>query len=126
MHLTANTESTCIGQSYYPALGISPFRFRFKRLCHSTSYCIWTSRSYSFPIHKKGAALDNCLGFYIDGTIRPCSRPGENQRLLYNGHNSVNAIRFQSVLCPNNGLIANLFGPVEQKRHASGIWQNRI
>ena len=40
-------------------------------------------------------------------------------RVLYNGHKRVHAIKFQSVVAPN-GLIANLFGPVEGRRHDSG------
>ena len=30
-------------------------------------------------------SLDNCFGF-IDGTVQPITRPGENQRVVYNGH----------------------------------------
>ena len=45
--------------------------------------------------------------------------PGQNQRLLYNGHKYY-CIKFQSVLAPND-LIANLFGPVEGKQHDSGM-----
>lgn len=74
---------------------------------------------FSQSIYRKGAALDNCWGF-IDGTVRPVSRPGEHQRVLYNGHKRVHAIKFQSVVAPN-GLIANLFGPVEGRRHDSGM-----
>jgi hypothetical protein len=69
---------------------------------------------FAEAIHRKGAALDNCLGF-IDGTVRPLCRPGENQRVLYNGHKRVHAIKFQSVVTPN-GLIANLYGPVGKYR----------
>ena len=68
-------------------------------------------------IHDKGAPLQNCFGF-IDGTVRRLCRPGRNQRVLYNGHKKVHAIKFQSVATPN-GLVANLFGPVEGKRHDS-------
>ena len=39
---------------------------------------------------------------------------------MYNGHKNVHAIKFQSVVAPN-GLVANLYGPVEGKRHDSGI-----
>ena len=39
---------------------------------------------------------------------------------MYNGHKKVHAIKFQSVVAPN-GLIANLFGPVEGRRHDSGM-----
>ena len=68
---------------------------------------------------KKGAGLRNCWGF-VDGTVRAVSRPGKNQRVLYNGHKKVHSIKFQSVAAPN-GLIANLYGPVEGKRHDSSM-----
>ena len=74
---------------------------------------------FTEAIHNKGAALDNCWGF-IDGTVRPICRPGRNQRVVYNGHKRVHAIKFQSVVAPN-GLIANLYGPVEGRRHDSGM-----
>ena len=64
----------------------------------------WLSQAnlvdFSQSIYRKGAALDNCWGF-IDGTVRPVSRPGEHQRVLYNGHKRVHAIKFQSVVAPN-------------------------
>lgn len=65
---------------------------------------------YSNAVYAKGAALDNCFGF-IDGTVRPICRPGEFQRMVYNGHKRVHALKFQSVALPN-GLIGQLFGPV--------------
>ena len=61
---------------------------------------------YTYAVSRKGAPLDNCFGF-VDGTVRPISRPGETQRVLYNGHKRVHAIKFQSVALPN-GLIANI------------------
>ena len=64
---------------------------------------------------QAGGALRNCFGF-VDGTVRPVSRPGKNQRVLYNGHKKVHAINVQSVAVPN-GLVANLYGRVEGKRH---------
>ena len=67
-------------------------------------------QTYSVAIHDKGAALDNCFGF-VDGTVRPISKPGVNQRAVYNGHKRVHALEFQSLALPN-GLIGNLFGPV--------------
>ncbi|KAL9977147.1 hypothetical protein ACROYT_G014520 [Oculina patagonica] len=33
----------------------------------------------------------------MDGTVRPIARPGERQRVLYNGHKRVHALKFQSV-----------------------------
>ena len=65
---------------------------------------------YAEAISMKGAALDNCFGF-IDGTARPICRPGKNQRLVYNGHKRVHALKFQSVTLPS-GIIAQIFGPV--------------
>ena len=69
--------------------------------------------------HEKGSPLENCWGF-IDGTVRPISRPSTNQRIVYNGHKRVHALKFQSVLAPN-GLIGNLYGPIEGKRHDAGM-----
>ena len=66
---------------------------------------------YAVAVYGKCHALDNCWGF-IDGTVRPICRPGENQRVVYNGHKRVHALKYQSVVAAN-GLIANLCGPVE-------------
>ena len=68
---------------------------------------------------KKSGALDNCFGF-VDGTVWPVSRPGKDQRVLYNDHKKVHAIKFQSLAVPNR-LVANLYGPVEGKKHDSSM-----
>ena len=65
---------------------------------------------YAVAVAEKGAALDNCYGF-IDGTVRPICRPQDNQRVVYNGHKRVHAIKFQSVTVPS-GMIAQIYGPV--------------
>lgn len=65
---------------------------------------------YAHAIHEKGAPLENCFGF-IDGTVRPISRPGQHQRVVYNGHKIVHSLKFQCIALPN-GMIANMFGPV--------------
>ena len=70
---------------------------------------------YCTAIHNKGAPLDNCFGF-VDGTVRPICRPGRDQRVVYNGHKKVHALKFQSIALPN-GLIANMYGPLEGRRH---------
>lgn len=44
------------------------------------------------------------------------ARPKNNQREVYNGHKRAHALKFQSVVLPN-GLIANLNGPYEGRRH---------
>ena len=67
-------------------------------------------QTYVDAITAKGAPLENCFGF-VDGTVRPISRPGANQRLVYNGHKRVHALKFLSVALPN-GLIGNIYGPV--------------
>ena len=64
-------------------------------------------QQYADAVSDKGAALDNCFGF-VDGTFFPICRPGEHQRMVYNGHKSVHALKFQAVALPN-GLIGQLF-----------------
>ncbi|XP_068677291.1 uncharacterized protein [Montipora foliosa] len=74
---------------------------------------------YSDAVAAKGAALHDCFGF-IDGTVRPICRPGEQQRILYNRHKRLHSLKFQAVVLPN-GLIGNLFRPVEGRRHDAGM-----
>lgn len=82
---------------------------------HHTKISEWNDRllsrdklqEYADAVAGKGAALSNCFGF-VDGTVRPICRPGENQRLVYNGHKRVHALKFQSVTLPN-GLVAHLY-----------------
>ena len=79
--------------------------------------CRENLKSFATAVHNKGAALDNCWGF-VDGTVRPICKPKHDQRAVYNGHKRVHALKFQSVVAAN-GMIANLFGPVEGRRHDS-------
>ena len=74
---------------------------------------------YANAIHLQGSRFENCFGF-VDGTVRSIARPTKYQRVMYNGHKRVHAIKCQSVVTPN-GLIANLSGPFEGKRHESTI-----
>lgn len=74
---------------------------------------------YSNAITAKGSPLDNCFGF-IDGTVRPISKPGQNQRIVYNGHKRVHGVKFQSVALPN-GIIGNMYGPIEGRRHDAAM-----
>ena len=67
--------------------------------------------------HNKGAPLDNCWGF-IDGTVRGICRPGKDQRVSYSGHKWKHGLKYQSVVAPN-GMIANIFGPIEASHHDS-------
>ena len=74
---------------------------------------------YADAIHQSGTPLQTCWGF-VDGTVRAISKPGRNQRTVYNEHKKIHALKFQSVVAPN-GLVANLYGPVEGRRHDSAI-----
>ena len=76
-------------------------------------------KAFTDSVYRKGAALDNLWGF-IDGNVRPCCRPKVNQRILCNGHKRLHALKYQSVTTPS-GMIANLFGPVDGKRHNCAI-----
>ena len=76
-------------------------------------------QNFADAIHQKGGALSNCWAF-VDGTVRPICRPQNNQRVVYNGHKKVHALKFQAVGAPK-GMIANLYGPVDGRRHDSGM-----
>ena len=92
---------------------------------HSTKVTAWNYRllapnllrQYADAIHLKGAPLDNCFGL-IDGTVRRIARPKDNQRIVYNGHKRVHCLKYQSLALPN-GIIANMSGPYEGKKHDS-------
>ncbi|XP_033109298.1 uncharacterized protein LOC117110643 [Anneissia japonica] len=72
---------------------------------------------YTQAVFEKGAPLINCWGF-IDGTVRPVCRPQENQQVLFDGHKRLHSIKFQSLVAAN-GMIANMHGPIEGRRHDS-------
>ena len=76
-------------------------------------------KAFTDSAHRKGTALDNVWEL-IDGTVRPCCRPKVNHRILYNGHGRLHALKYQSV-ATQRGMIANLFGPVEGKRHDCAV-----
>ena len=65
---------------------LSNFKLPFLSRPHLTAYCQ--------AINNKGAALDNCFGF-IDGTVGPICRPGQDQQIVYNGHKEVHSFKFQ-------------------------------
>ena len=67
-------------------------------------------QTYAQVISQRGSPLKNRFGF-VDGTVRPIARPDNNQRVVYNGHKRVHALKFQSLALPN-GLIGNLYGNV--------------
>ncbi|XP_033754685.1 protein ALP1-like [Pecten maximus] len=74
---------------------------------------------FANAVRAREGPLPNCWGF-IDGTVRPVCRPTHHQKLIYNGHKRVHALKYQSVVTPN-GLVVNMFGPIEGKRHDAGM-----
>ena len=60
---------------------------------------------YSDAVAVKETVLQNCFSF-IDSTICPICRPGEQQRILYNGHKRLHSLKFQAVFLANE-LIGN-------------------
>eukprot|EP00795_Rhopilema_esculentum_P008805 gene8805-biopygen1709 len=96
---------------------ISEFRFEKQDIPRLAKQWLQTEQleGYANAVFRQSQALDNCWGF-IDGTVRPICRPVENQKTVYNGHKRVHALKYQAVVAAN-GLIANLYGPVEGKRH---------
>jgi hypothetical protein len=74
---------------------------------------------FAAAIAGKGSPLQTIWGF-IDGTVRPICRPTYDQQSSYNGHKRSHALKFQSVVTPN-GMIADLFGPYEGRRHDSAL-----
>ena len=66
-------------------------------------------------IHEKGLPLEGCFGF-IDGTVRPISRPVFGQESVYNGHHRVHALKYQSMIMAD-GIISSLWGPFPARNH---------
>ena len=77
------------------------------------SKCLLSLFMTKVPLQRTSAG-------FIDRTVKPLCRSGENQRIMYSGYKKVHTIKFQSVVAPD-GLIANLFAPVEGRRHDSGM-----
>ena len=67
-------------------------------------------QQYADAISAKGSPLDNCFGF-VNGFVRPISRPGQHQRAVYNGQKRIHALKYQSLALPN-GIIGNLYVPI--------------
>jgi len=79
---------------------------------------------FSRAIRQAGAPLDTCWGF-IDGTVRPISKPVYFQRQAYNGHKRVHSLKFHSVVCPD-GIIGHIFGPIEGRRHDTALLRESL
>ena len=112
----------------------------------SLLYARFGSRLYEFDVElvlerihlyqqaigiKSKDAVQTCFGF-LDGTVHKTTRPQPNrrergvrnlnnvQRACYNGHKRHHGLKFQSIVLPD-GLVAQMFGPVEGRRHDSTL-----
>ena len=56
---------------------------------------------YADAIHLQGSPLETVLVLWMELSVRSIARPTKNQRVMYNGHKRVHAIKDQSVLTPN-------------------------
>ena len=81
-----------------------------------------SSHNHRLSDLNQGWLSPHCLEAFAHsgGTVRPCCRPKVNQQILYKGHKRLHALKYQSVTTPS-GMIANLFSPVEGKRHDCAI-----
>ena len=70
---------------------------------------------YAQAIHERGAPLNSIFAF-IDCTIRRICHPSWHQRVAYNGHKKIHALKFQALMLPN-GIIGHLYGPFEGRRN---------
>jgi nuclease HARBI1 len=76
-------------------------------------------REWMEAVRSRGAPFKYCFGF-LDGTVRPICRPSRFQKQAYNGHKRVHALKLQSLSAPD-GLIVDLTGPWEGRRHDCGM-----
>ena len=74
---------------------------------------------FANAVSNQGSPLPNCVCF-IDGTVRPISRPTYLQREVYSGHKRTHGLKYQSVVTPN-GLVAEMSGPYPARRHDSWV-----
>lgn len=70
---------------------------------------------FAEAVHVQNAQLHKVWGF-VDSTVRAIAKPNLGQRLMFNAHKRVHALKFQSVVTPN-GLIVHLHGPCEGRCH---------
>ena len=77
---------------------------------------------YANAVTRKGSPLNKCWGF-VDGTCMNICRPKHGQEQCYSGHKRQHVLKFQAIMVPC-GLIANLYGPVEGRRHDAYMLQD--
>ncbi|CAC5396108.1 unnamed protein product [Mytilus coruscus] len=60
------------------------------------------------------------VGVSLMGPFDPYVDRLQISAFCFNGHKRVHAIKFQSIVSPN-GLVANMYGPIESRRHDAGL-----
>jgi hypothetical protein len=73
---------------------------------------------YAQLIEEKTNGLVSFVWGFIDRTLRKTCCPKYFQKECYSGHKRAHGLKFQSVITPN-GLLCQMFGPVNGKRHDS-------
>ncbi|XP_040358411.1 protein ALP1-like [Ixodes scapularis] len=76
-------------------------------------------KKLSEAVHARGAPLKNCWGF-IDGTARHICRPSVGQQEHFSGHKRHHVQKYQALMSAN-GIICQLVGPFNGRRHDAGI-----
>ena len=79
-------------------------------------------------IEKYARAIQNEVGTegvwgFIDGTMRPFCRPGENQEQYYSGHKKNHGFQFQCIMTPD-GLMSSLHGPYTGPTADWNMWKD--
>jgi hypothetical protein len=72
-------------------------------------------KRFGCAIWKRSGVCTHTFGF-IDGTVRPISKPGFFQQAVYNGKDRVHALKYQAVVTPD-GMFLQLCGPWPGSRH---------
>ena len=94
------------------------------------TYPIWVSppnlELFFKKVHVKEAALDNCRVF-MDGTVRPVYKPTNYQKATSSGGKRIHAVKFQSVIAPNELYCKFVWSSWRKKRQMYIInWFNAV
>jgi hypothetical protein len=113
LSLFFNMSVPCICEHFYAAFDFLYSLFVKHML--STLNQPWATRrleSYAAAVQAKSKGAMSTVVAFIDGTFRRTCRPSSHQRQAYSGHKRAHGLKFQGLLTPD-GLVWNLFGPVE-------------
>lgn len=77
-------------------------------------------QGYCEAITEK-SGIDLRVWGFIDGTLRRICRPGRYQQIFYSGQKKMHGLKYQAITTPD-GLIQNLYGPIEGRRHDAGMF----